>query len=257
MMGTSLLVKSDIEGLTLLRRGKVRDVYDLGEKLLIVSTDRLSAFDHVLPTPVPDKGRILTQVSAFWFEKTRAIVPSHFLTADLAEVQSALPKGVRLDPEDYDGRVMLVWKAQRFDAEIEVLHVLEPPRYIAPDLVLHIEEGGPQTLGQFLRARAMRDMEQLLGSVPQRGEKRARPRIEMGDIAQTIANIAAEPGCDLVVMGTHGRQGLGHLLLGSVAVRFPQTKLEWNSAKLQFDNVKEANQFVRRRYRKGWEVAGL
>ncbi|MEK6606086.1 MAG: universal stress protein [Myxococcota bacterium] len=109
--------------------------------------------------------------------------------------------------------------AQRFDAEIEVLHVLEPPRYIAPDLVLHIEEGGPQTLGQFLRARAMRDMEQLLGSVPQRGEKRARPRIEMGDVAQTIANIAAEPGCDLVVMGTHGRQGLGHLLLGSVAAK--------------------------------------
>ncbi len=120
MMGTSLLVKSDIEGLTLLRRGKVRDVYDLGEKLLIVSTDRLSAFDHVLATPIPDKGKILTQVSAFWFEKTRAIVPSHFLTADLAEVQSALPKGVRLDPEDYDGRVMLVWKAQRFDAECVV-----------------------------------------------------------------------------------------------------------------------------------------
>jgi phosphoribosylaminoimidazole-succinocarboxamide synthase len=115
-MGMSLLTKSDIEGLTLLRRGKVRDVYDLGDKLLIVSTDRLSAFDCILPTPIPEKGVILTQISNFWFEKTRHLVPNHLIATDLAEIQKALPKNVLLSP-DFAGRTMLTWKAERIDVE--------------------------------------------------------------------------------------------------------------------------------------------
>ncbi len=113
----SLLTRTDIEGLKLLRRGKVRDVYDLGDKLLIVSTDRLSAFDHVLPTPIPEKGRILTQASAFWFEKTKHITPNHLITTDIKEIQSALPKKVILPAAEFGGRVMLTWKAERIDAE--------------------------------------------------------------------------------------------------------------------------------------------
>jgi phosphoribosylaminoimidazole-succinocarboxamide synthase len=115
-MSAALLTKSDIDGLTLLRRGKVRDVYDLGDKLLIVSTDRLSAFDHILPTPIPEKGVILTQISKFWFEKTASLVPNHLITSDLNEIRQAVPRGVRLD-SSLEGRTMLTWKADRVDAE--------------------------------------------------------------------------------------------------------------------------------------------
>src|SRR5438128_11343178 len=75
---TATLIQSTLD-LPLLARGKVRDVYDLGENLLIVATDRISAFDVVLPTGIPDKGLVLTQLSAFWFELTGAIVPNHFI----------------------------------------------------------------------------------------------------------------------------------------------------------------------------------
>jgi phosphoribosylaminoimidazole-succinocarboxamide synthase len=73
--------QTDLAGLKLLARGKVRDIYDLGDRLLIVATDRLSAFDVILPTPIPDKGRVLTQLSLFWFEKLRGIVPHHVISA--------------------------------------------------------------------------------------------------------------------------------------------------------------------------------
>jgi phosphoribosylaminoimidazole-succinocarboxamide synthase len=76
---SGVLYESQVEGLTLAFRGKVRDVYDLGDALLIVATDRLSAFDVVLPTPIPEKGRVLTALSRFWFERTRSLVPNHLL----------------------------------------------------------------------------------------------------------------------------------------------------------------------------------
>lgn len=116
----SLLTESEIDGLKLLRRGKVRDVYDLGDKLLIVSTDRLSAFDCVLPTPIPDKGKILTQASALWFKKTADLAPNHMISADILEIQHALPKGVDLPAAEFGGRVMLCWKAERIDVECVV-----------------------------------------------------------------------------------------------------------------------------------------
>ena len=105
-----------LHGPPLLRQGKVRDVYDLRDKLLIVASDRISAFDVVMPTPVPGKGKILTQAALFWFEKTRDLVPNHFITADFAKIQEELPKGVTLDPW-FEGRVMLVKKAERINAE--------------------------------------------------------------------------------------------------------------------------------------------
>ena len=107
----------DIAGLPLLRRGKVRDVYDLNDRLLIVASDRLSAFDVILPTPIPGKGKILTSAALFWFELTKNVVPNHLVTADFAEIQKALPSSVKLDKEWFDGRMMLVRKAKRIDAE--------------------------------------------------------------------------------------------------------------------------------------------
>jgi phosphoribosylaminoimidazole-succinocarboxamide synthase len=100
-----------ITEIPLFARGKVRDVYDLGDKLLMVATDRLSAYDVVLPTPIPGKGAILTQLSVFWFNHLG--VPSHFLSADLKDLPASLARH-----RDYlRGRFMLVKKAKRFDVE--------------------------------------------------------------------------------------------------------------------------------------------
>ncbi len=78
---SAVISQTDFAGLKLRARGKVRDMYELGDQLLIVATDRLSAFDVVLPTPIPDKGRVLTQLSLFWFDKLAGIVPNHVISA--------------------------------------------------------------------------------------------------------------------------------------------------------------------------------
>ncbi|MGC2422265.1 MAG: phosphoribosylaminoimidazolesuccinocarboxamide synthase [Candidatus Acidiferrales bacterium] len=78
---SAVISETDFPGLRLRGRGKVRDIYDLGDRLLIVATDRLSAFDVVLPTPIPDKGRVLTQLSLFWFEKLGDVAPHHVVSA--------------------------------------------------------------------------------------------------------------------------------------------------------------------------------
>lgn len=79
------LLETNIPSVPLWRRGKVRDVYDLGDRLLIVATDRISAFDVVLPTAIPDKGRVLTQLSLFWFRLLADVVPNHVITSDVEE----------------------------------------------------------------------------------------------------------------------------------------------------------------------------
>jgi phosphoribosylaminoimidazole-succinocarboxamide synthase len=104
-MSRSALLQSTIPGLPV-RRGKVRDIYDLGDRLLFVATDRISAFDWVLPNGIPDKGRVLTQLSEMWFE--RLDVPHHLLTMDLDAVQ--LPASV--DKESLKGRSMVVKKTE-------------------------------------------------------------------------------------------------------------------------------------------------
>jgi phosphoribosylaminoimidazole-succinocarboxamide synthase len=106
--------QTDFPGLSLRGRGKVRDIYDLGDKLLIVATDRLSAFDVVLPTPIPDKGRVLTQLSLFWFEKLASIVPHHVI--------SASNFGGALAPyaEALEGRSMLVRRTEPLPVECVV-----------------------------------------------------------------------------------------------------------------------------------------
>ncbi len=106
--------------LPLYRRGKVRDVYEADGKLLIVATDRLSAFDHVLPTPIPDKGRILTHLSAFWFGATADIVPNHMLATAWNEIAARVPQIARDDRELLEGRAMLVRRCERIDVECVV-----------------------------------------------------------------------------------------------------------------------------------------
>ena len=95
-------------------KGKVRETYDLGDRLLMVATDRISAFDVVLPNGIPDKGAVLTQLSAFWFELTRDIVPNHFIR--MADGTAADKLGFELPPE-LIGRTTIVRKARRLDVE--------------------------------------------------------------------------------------------------------------------------------------------
>jgi len=95
------------------RQGKVRDIYDFGEHLLIVATDRLSAFDYVLNPGIPDKGKILTQMSAFWFERTRHIVPNHVVSLQVADY----PPEVRAESATLAGRSMLVRRTEPLPIE--------------------------------------------------------------------------------------------------------------------------------------------
>ena len=113
---TATLIESTLD-LPLLARGKVRDIYDLGDRLLIVATDRISAFDVVLPTGIPDKGLVLTQLSAFWFGLTGDIVPNHSIQV----VDSTRVLGVDAElPREMIGRAMIVRKAERIDVECVV-----------------------------------------------------------------------------------------------------------------------------------------
>ena len=90
------------------RSGKVRDLYRVGEdRLLLVASDRLSAFDVVLPTPIPDKGRVLTGLSRFWFRETASIVPNHLVSTDPADVPAAITGGDPALAADLRGRMML------------------------------------------------------------------------------------------------------------------------------------------------------
>jgi phosphoribosylaminoimidazole-succinocarboxamide synthase len=111
---TTVISQTDFPGLKLRGRGKVRDIYELGDKLLIVATDRLSAFDVVLPTPIPDKGKVLTQISLFWFETLSHIVPNHVL--------SGTDFGGELAPyaASLKGRGMLVRKTEPLPVECVV-----------------------------------------------------------------------------------------------------------------------------------------
>ena len=97
-------------------RGKVRDIYDLGDRLVIVATDRLSAFDWVNPVGIPDKGKILTGMSLFWFDMMTDLVRNHLISADLAD----FPADFQTDPEQFKGRSMLVHKCKMFPVEFVI-----------------------------------------------------------------------------------------------------------------------------------------
>ena len=115
-MSQNVITETNLTNLDLANRGKVRDLYDLGEQLLIISTDRISAFDVVLPNGIPYKGQILTGLSEFWFDYTRSIVDNHIITTDVSQY----PDVLQADAEALKGRSMLVRKANRIDIECVV-----------------------------------------------------------------------------------------------------------------------------------------
>jgi phosphoribosylaminoimidazole-succinocarboxamide synthase len=111
---TRVIRETQFAGLTPAARGKVRDIYDLGDKLLIIATDRLSAFDVILPTPIPDKGRVLTQLSLFWFALLKDVVPNHVLSS------TDFPAPFDKFKDDLAGRSMIVRKTQALPIECVV-----------------------------------------------------------------------------------------------------------------------------------------
>jgi len=108
-----VILETELPGVSRHARGKVRDVYSLDDRLLIVATDRISAFDYILPTGIPDKGRVLTQLSIFWFDFLRDVTPTHFLSADVASYPAPLPNF----RDQLDGRSMLVKRARMIEIE--------------------------------------------------------------------------------------------------------------------------------------------
>jgi len=112
-MASGALMKTDLPGIKLHGRGKVRDIYDLGEHLLIIATDRLSAFDVVLPTPIPNKGKVLTQMSSFWFDHFKGSLPNHVVATNVDDY----PKELHRVRDQLEGRSMLVKKAKVFPIE--------------------------------------------------------------------------------------------------------------------------------------------
>lgn len=121
MTAATTIFESEIPGLRLLHRGKVRDVYEVDEKtLLLIATDRISAFDCVLPTLIPHKGEVLTQLSAFWFDRLRKITENHVITTDI----DAMPDGIRGN-ESLRGRSTLAKRTEVFPVECVVRGYLE------------------------------------------------------------------------------------------------------------------------------------
>ncbi|MHC4429839.1 MAG: phosphoribosylaminoimidazolesuccinocarboxamide synthase, partial [Planctomycetota bacterium] len=110
---SNAIFRTEIPDVALTARGKVRDIYDLGDALAFVATDRLSAFDHVLPNPIPDKGKVLSQLSEFWFARFEAIVPNHVITTDVG----AFPEILRPHADQLAGRTTLVRKLEMLPVE--------------------------------------------------------------------------------------------------------------------------------------------
>jgi phosphoribosylaminoimidazole-succinocarboxamide synthase len=113
---TRVVRKTDFSTLKLIQRGKVRDMYDLGDAYLMVATDRMSAFDVVLPDPIPDKGVVLTQISLFWFDIMKPLIGNHVITADV----SRYPESCHPYAADLQGRSIVVKKAQPLPVECVV-----------------------------------------------------------------------------------------------------------------------------------------
>ena len=115
-MASNVISATEFKSLKLKGRGKVRDIYDLGDQLLIVATDRISAFDVVMPNPIPDKGKVLTQLSKFWFDLTKDMIPNHVISTQVED----FPKECRSYKENLKGRAMLVVKTNPLPVECVV-----------------------------------------------------------------------------------------------------------------------------------------
>jgi phosphoribosylaminoimidazole-succinocarboxamide synthase len=114
-MDTSIVLETDLP-MKIFRKGKVRDIYDLGDKLLMITTDRISAFDYILPTGIPLKGKVLTALSVYWFGYTKNLIENHLITSDV----TGFPEELRKYSQILKGRSMLVRKSERIDIECVV-----------------------------------------------------------------------------------------------------------------------------------------
>lgn len=120
-----MLKDTDFKNLKIHKKGKVRDVYDLGSRLLLVATDRISCFDVILPTPIPEKGKILTQISLFWFSYLEDLISNHFISADSKD----LPEAVSQHQEELSGRFMITEKCEVIPFECVVRGYLSGSGY--------------------------------------------------------------------------------------------------------------------------------
>lgn len=157
------ILTTALPGLPRYAQGKVRDIYDLGETLLLVTTDRISAYDAIMPNGIPDKGRILTGLSRFWFLHLRPFLSNHYITTDMDFIAARMAeKGVTLSPElhqQLNGRTMLTLKAKIFPVECVVRG------YLAGSLWKEYREAGGETKAVTLHGIAlpggMRESERL------------------------------------------------------------------------------------------------
>jgi phosphoribosylaminoimidazole-succinocarboxamide synthase len=122
---TTPLLQSDLYGAKLINRGKVRDLYDLGDALLIVATDRISAFDHILPSGIPDKGKVLNQISLFWFDMLKGVVRNHLRERDA----DRFPAALRPHAESLRGRAVIVERLDMLPIECVVRGYLSGSGY--------------------------------------------------------------------------------------------------------------------------------
>ena len=160
---SQVILQTDIPGLPKFITGKVRDVYDLGTELLIVATDRLSAFDVVLPTGIPDKGRVLTALSHFWFDKAKDIVPNHLIASDMDTIGARLhDAGVVVTAamiSMLEGRTQLVRKCAALPVECVVRGYLDGSAW--KDYQTLFGHGGEVKLYEILVPIGLRQGEQF------------------------------------------------------------------------------------------------
>jgi phosphoribosylaminoimidazole-succinocarboxamide synthase len=148
------LWQTEMPDIKLFARGKVRDVYDLDDKLLIIATDRISAYDHILPDPIPGKGKVLTRMSLFWFELLKDVVPNHFISADIG----VYPEPLKKYADQLDGRSMLVHKAERIDIECVVRGYIAGSLW--SDYLKGLKSNNPTVLG-FTFATDLKESQKL------------------------------------------------------------------------------------------------
>jgi phosphoribosylaminoimidazole-succinocarboxamide synthase len=143
-----IITSTDIKGIKKFISGKVRDVYEVGNELLIIATDRLSAFDVIMPNGIPDKGRVLTQISLFWFDLTKDIVENHLVTAETDEIIARMAAMGVPDAESYrdtiDGRSMIVKRTEVFPIECIVRGYISGSAW--KDYKKLVEQGSDETV---------------------------------------------------------------------------------------------------------------
>ncbi len=151
---SSVVLTTDIKEYPLIRRGKVRDIYDLGDTLLFIASDRISAFDVVMPNGIPGKGKVLTAMSLFWFDFLSDIINSHLVTADVDQ----FPENLHKYRDQLEGRSMIVHKAERVDCECIVRGYISGSMW--KELV-HARKEGSNTVHGFEFPESLQESEKL------------------------------------------------------------------------------------------------